>query len=129
MNGYFLIAGLLLVLLAVAHAIWGERRVFTVLTSNTTDPETYLSVYVPWHQLTGVLLLSGIALVLTAFQPSAPTSLPIFILALITANLLVFFGLVIGKQQTQMFTRTLPQTVLFLLLIVLLILGINSAVL
>ena len=129
MNGYFLIAGLMLALLSVAHAIWGERRVFTVLTSNATDPETYLSVYVPWHQLTGVLLLSGIALVLTAFQPSAPTSAPIFILALITANMLVFFGLVIGKKQTPMFARTLPQIVLFLLLIVLIILGITSSAL
>jgi hypothetical protein len=129
MNGYFLIAGLLLALLSVAHAIWGERRVFTILTPNATDPETYLSVYVPWHQLTGVLLLSGVTLLLTAFQPSAPRSLPIFILALITANMLVFFGLVIGKKQTQMFARTLPQTVLFLLLIVLIILGIASSAL
>jgi hypothetical protein len=129
MNGYFLIAGLLLALLSVAHAIWGERRVFTVLTPNATDPETYLSVYVPWHQLTGVLLLSGVALLLTAFQSSAPTFVPIFILALITSNVLVFFGLVIGKKQTQMFARTLPQTVLFLLLIVLIILGIASSAL
>jgi hypothetical protein len=41
----------------------------------------------------------------------------------------VFFGLVIGKKQTQMFARTLPQTVLFLLLIVLIILGIASSAL
>ncbi len=129
MNGYFLIAGLLLVLLSVAHAIWGERRVFTILTPKTTDAETYLSVYVPWHQLTGVLLLSGVALLLTAFQSSAPTFVPIFILAIITSNMLVFFGLVIGKKQTQMFARTLPQTVLFLLLIVLIILGIASSAL
>ena len=129
MNGYFLIAGLLLALLSVAHAVWGERRVFTVLTPNTTDAETYLSVYVPWHQLTGVLLLSGVALLLTAFQLSAPTLVPVFILALIISNMLVFFGLVIGKKQTQMFARTLPQTVLFLLLIVLIILGIASSAL
>ena len=129
MNGYFLIAGLLLVLLSVAHALWGERRVFTVLTPNSTDAETYLSVYVPWHQLTGVLLLSGVALLLTAFQSSAPTLVPVFIVALIISNLLVFFGLVIGKKQTQMFARTLPQTVLFLLLIVLIILGIVSSTL
>lgn len=129
MNGYFFIAGLLLALLSVAHVIWGERRVFTVLTPNTTDAETYLSVYVPWHQLTGALLLSGVALLLTAFQPSVPTFVPIFILALITSNLLVFFGLVMGKKQTQMFARTLPQTVLFLLLIVLIILGVASSAL
>lgn len=127
MNGYFFVAGLLLALLSVAHAIWGERRVFTALTLNTTDPETYLSVYVPWHQLTGVLLLSGVALLLTAFQPSAPTFVSVFILVLVISNTLVFFGLVIGKKQTQMFARTLPQTVLFLLVIVLIILGIASS--
>jgi hypothetical protein len=127
MNGYFLIAGLLLSLLSVAHAIWGERRVFTILTPKATDAETYLSVYVPWHQLTGVLLLSGVTLLLSAFQSSVPTFVPIFILALITSNMLVFFGLVIGKKQTQMFSRTLPQTLLFLLLIVLIILGIASS--
>jgi hypothetical protein len=122
---YFLVAGLLLALLSVAHAVWGERRVFNVLTPTSTDAETYLSVYVPWHQLTGVLLLSGVALVLAAFQ-SALAVIPVFILALIAANLLVFFALVIGKRQTQIFARTLPQTVLFLLLIVLIILGIVS---
>jgi hypothetical protein len=104
----------------------GERRVFTVLTPNTTDAETYLSVYVPWHQLTGVLLLSGVALLLTALQPTTPTLVPVFILALIASNTLTFFGLVIGNKQTQMFARTLPQTVLFLLLIVLIILGITA---
>jgi hypothetical protein len=129
MNGYFVIAGLLLALLSVAHAIWGERRVFTMLTPKTTDAETYLSVYVPWHQLTGALLLSGVALLLTAFQSSAPTFVPIFVLALITSNMLVFLGLVIGKKQTQMFARTLPQIVLFLVLIVLIILGIASSTL
>ncbi|MBE2196339.1 MAG: hypothetical protein IAE83_19360 [Anaerolinea sp.] len=127
MNGYFLISGLLLALLSVAHAIWGERRVFTILTPNATDSETYLSVYVPWHQLTGVLLLSGVALLLTAFQSSTPTFVPIFILALITSNVLVFFGLVISKKQ--MFARTLPQTVVFFLLIVFIILGIASSAL
>lgn len=126
MNGYFLIAGLLLVVLSVAHAIWGERRVFTVLTPKTTNAETYLSVYVPWHQLTGALLLSGIALLLTAFQSSVPKYVPIFILVLITSNLLVFFGIVIGKKQTQIFAQTLPQIILFLLLIILIILGITS---
>ena len=68
MNGFFLVAGLLVTLLSIAHATWGERRVFNVLTPNITNAETYLSVYVPWHQLTGVLLLSGVALVLAAFQ-------------------------------------------------------------
>ncbi len=91
MNVYFLVAGLLLALLSVAHAVWGERRVFTVLTPNTTDAETYLSVYLPWHQLTSVLLLSGVALLLTALQPSVPTLVPVFILALIASNMLVFF--------------------------------------
>lgn len=128
MNGYFLVASLLVALLSVAHALWGERRVFNVLTPNVTDAETYLSVYVPWHQLTGVLLLSGIALLLAAFQ-SALVFVPVFILALITSNMIVFFALVIGKRQTQIFARTLPQTVFFLLLIVLIILGIASSTL
>lgn len=127
MNGYFLISGLLLALLSAAHAVWGERRVFTVVMPSTTDPEAYLSVYVPWHQLTGVLLLSGVALVLTGLQASTPTLVPVFIVALITSNVLVFFGLIIRKRQTQMFARTLPQTVLFLLLIVLIILGIATS--
>jgi len=128
MNGYFLVAGLLLTLLSVAHAVWGERRVFNVLTPNIIDAETNLSVYVPWHQLTGVLLLSGVALVLATFL-SALAFIPVFILALIVSNLLVFFALVIGKRQTQIFAQSLPQTVLFLLLIVLIILGIATSAL
>ncbi len=123
MNGFFLVAGVMLALLSAAHAIWGERRVFNVLTLGSTDAETLLSVYVPWHQLTGILLLSGVTLLLAAFRlDMAPV--PVFILALVAANMLVFFAVVIGKRQTQMFARTLPQTLLFLLVLVLITLGI-----
>lgn len=123
MNAYFLIAGLLLLLLSAAHALWGERRVFTVLTPSSTDAETYMSTYVPWHQLTGLLFLAAIALLGSAFLPE-PGLLPIFILAVITSNLLIFFGLIMVKRQQQMFARTLPQTVLFLLLVALIVMGI-----
>jgi hypothetical protein len=71
----------------------------------------------------------SVALLLSAMQSTTPTLVPVFILALIASNLLLFFAFGIGKKQSQMFARTLPQTVLFLLLIVLIILGISASAL
>ncbi len=46
MNIYFLLAALLLLLLALAHARWGEKKVFPLIKEQFSG-ETYLSVYVP----------------------------------------------------------------------------------
>ena len=122
MNIFYLIAGLLLLLLAVAHAIWGERRIFKLLNRESMTAETEISLYVPWHQITYVLFSAGIGLLLSAFLPEL-AYVPAFIVAIIIGNFTVFVVILVVKQQTQLFRLTLPQTILFLLLIGLIVLG------
>ena len=127
MNNFYLIAGVLVLLLSLAHAIWGERRVFKQLNSDSMTAETRISLYVPWHQITYVLFSAGIGLLLAAFLPEL-AYVPAFIVAVIIGNFTVFVVILIVKRQTQLFGLTLPQTILFLLLIGLIILGLLNPV-
>ena len=127
MNLFFLIAALLVLLLSFAHAFWGETRIFNVFTPDRVDAETHISLYVPWHQITYVLLASGIGLLLAAVSPDL-RAVAAFIVAVIIGNFAVFVAILIVKKQTQMFAQTLPQTILFLLLIGLIVLGLLNPV-
>ncbi|MBZ0300977.1 MAG: hypothetical protein K8J31_14615 [Anaerolineae bacterium] len=122
MNIFFLAAGLLLLLLSIAHALWGETRLFKLLTPPAADGETFVSLYVPWHQITYLLAASGMALIYSAIQGGA-SSLTYFVLAIVAGNFSLFILICLIKGQTQLFKKTIPQTVLFLLLIMLIILG------
>ncbi len=128
MNPFYIIAGMLVFFLCAAHAFWGETRIFKGLGGATFDQETQISLYIPWHQITYVLFASGVALLLSAALPEL-RYVPYMIAAVIIGNFAVFVAILILKKQTQMFALTLPQTILFLALIALIILGIfNPAV-
>jgi hypothetical protein len=125
MNGYFLLAGLLLILLSVAHIIWGEKRLFNVVTADVIGQENFVSLYIPWHQGTFVLFASGVGMFLAASLDEL-VYLPYFVLVIVIGNLAIFILSCVVKRYTELFRRTVPQTVLFLLLIALIILGITS---
>jgi len=112
-------------LLSIAHALWGERKIFNTLTTNPMSRETLVSLYVPWHQLSYVLALSGIGLMLSAFRVEL-AYLPYFIVAVVIGNFATFIVICMVKKQTELFGKTLPQTILFSLLIILIIVGIAS---
>jgi hypothetical protein len=123
MSVYYLLAGLLMFLLSIAHALWGERRIFNQLPTEAINDEFRMSLYVPWHQLTWVLFASGLGLILSAIGQEL-AFLPYFILAIVAGNLVTFFLICIVKRQTSLFAKTVPQTILFLILMVLIVLGI-----
>lgn len=125
MNVFFLAAALLMIFLSAAHAAWGETRLFKVLTPALVDGETFVSLYVPWHQITYLLAVSGLALLWCGFQDN-PGSLPLFVFAVVIGNFSIFILICLVKRQTQLFRKTIPQTALFLLLIALISLGIIS---
>jgi hypothetical protein len=126
MNMYYLIAGLLVIFLSVAHASWGEKRIFALLKPDSMDDELRISLYVPWHQISYLLFLSGVTLILAAFSDEM-TYLPRFILAVIAGNFTVFVVALVMKKQTQLFSATIPQTILFVVLMGLIALGILSS--
>lgn len=119
MNVYFLAAGGLLILLALAHATWGEGQVFNRFS---LAPDLKMSVYVPWHQMTYVLFVCGVALLLAP----GDSALPYFILALVAGNFAVFVAVCVLKKQTHLFSQSLPQMALFFVLINLLVLGMSA---
>ncbi|HML21559.1 MAG TPA: hypothetical protein PKD09_07930 [Aggregatilinea sp.] len=126
MNVFFLIAALLLFLLVVAHTIWGEKMLFGPLKAQAAlDGEQFVSLYVPWHQGTYLLLLCGVAMVWAAIDDSI-TELPWAVLAVAAGNLMVFLALSVMQGQMDLIKNSVPQTVLFLVLIALLLAGIAA---
>ncbi len=123
MNIYFLISALLLFMLAFAHGWWGEKKVFPKIRNVDLAASTYLSVYVPWHQLTWILALSAFFLFLAAFWKEGLTSLVIFILLVLIGNLIVFTTLCLKRGEVKLITKSAPQYLLFGLTIVLIVIG------
>ena len=123
MNIYFLLSALLLFLLVFAHAWWGEQKVFPKIRKVDLAASTYLSVYVPWHQLTWVLALSAFFLFLAAFWKEGLTSLVFFILLILIGNVVIFTALCIKRGEVKQITKSAPQYILFGLTIVLILIG------
>lgn len=123
MNIYFLLSALLLLLLTFAHAWWGEQKVFPKIKKFDLTASTYLSVYVPWHQLTCILALSAFFLFLAAFWKEGLTSLVIFILLILIGNLAIFTALALKRGEFKLITKSVPQYLLFGLTIVLILMG------
>ena len=123
MNIYFLLAALLLLLLALAHAWWGEQKVFPKISKVDLAASTFLSVYVPWHQLTWILALSAFFLFLAAFWKEGLTNLVIFILLILIGNLVIFTALCLKRGEIKLITQSMPQYLLFGLTIALILIG------
>lgn len=123
MNFYFLFSSMLLIILAFAHAIWGERKVFPKIQSASLDDETYLSVYIPWHQSTWIVALSGVFMFLAAIWEEGLTSLVIFILLVLTGNLVVFLLLSWQRDAAQLITKSVFQVIMFGTVIILILIG------
>ena len=126
MNALFLLAAVLLGLLALAHAYWGETRIFPRLPAAGVDAETRLSLYIPWHQLTYVLALGAVGLLLGALRPDLRV-LPAFVLAIVAGNMALFFVLSALKGQRALIGRSAPQIGLFAVLIALIALGLATS--
>ena len=81
-NIYLLLSGVSLIITAVVHAVFGEINVFRTVLKSSLDDLTKISVHIPWHQLTFILLLSGVVLIVISFK-QIPRMLPLFILFII----------------------------------------------
>ncbi len=68
LNEYALTAGLLLLFMAIAHAVYGETVVFSDLRFLSFDRALFATVYVPWHQMSFVLLISSLGLIFSSFK-------------------------------------------------------------
>lgn len=126
MNIFFLLASILLFFLSIAHAIWGEKFIIKELNDKDISNDSKTGVAISWHQITFLLFLSGVAFGFLSFNNtmSFQNLLSLFLLILIAGNFLLFIALIIFKKHISLLSKSLPQIVLFSLLILFIILGI-----
>jgi len=130
LNEYGLTAGLLLLFMAIAHAIYGETVVFTDLQFMNLDRVLFTMIYVPWHQMSLVLIISAAGLIVSAFRQEHK-SIQAFVLLLIFSNLVIlliaiFNGTSFGNANTLLIFQTWPQFFFFLVLTLLITLGLKK---
>lgn len=125
MNYYLAAAGFMSLGLALAHALWGEKNLIGKLFESDLESLVSLGFYISYHQITSVLIINGLGLFNAAIStdPAITFLLSAFILAIIIGNFGVFM-LITLKKNPEILKQTLPQTVLFVIKIVLIILGI-----
>jgi hypothetical protein len=127
LNEYGLTAGLLLLFMAIAHAIYGETVVFTDLQFMSFERSLFTTVYVPWHQMSLVLIISAIGLIVSSFRKEHK-SIQAFVLFLIFSNVVILTIAVVngssfGNANTLLVFQTWPQLFFFLILTLLVTLG------
>ena len=126
MNIFYLSAGLLTTLMSVAHAFWGEKVLIPDLKRSSDLTELpKVGLYIPWHQITNLLLMTGLALVIISLNDSVQgiDILGLFTVFLIAGNFTVFILISFFKYRA-LFHQSLPQLIVFTLMIILITLGI-----
>jgi len=124
MNYNYLISGTLAIILSIAHSVWGEKTIIPDLKKANLQELTIAGFYISWYQINITLLVSGIGLILLSFSDSIEyvKTTVIFISAIMLCNFLVFLIISAAKHKA-IFARTIPQTVLFIIMIVMMVLG------
>jgi hypothetical protein len=130
LNEYALTAGLLLLFMAVAHAIYGETVVFNDLRFLNFDRALFATVYVPWHQMSVVLLVSSFGLIFSSFK-GEHRSIQAFVLFVALSNIVILIIAIVNgsglhAEDTIMIFQVWPQFIFFLVLVLLIILGIRK---
>jgi hypothetical protein len=131
LNEYALTAGLMMLFMSIAHAVYGETVVFSDLRFLNFDRALFATVYAPWHQMSFVLLISSIGLILSSFKVKL-RSIQSFVLLVTLSNLLIFIisianGTTIYEHSSQALVfQAWPQFFFFIILVLLIVLGIRK---
>lgn len=125
MNIYLFISGVLLVLLSFAHALFGEISVFRLIMASDLSEILKTSVYVPWHQLTFILMFSGAANIYISFKTKL-YQISAFIAIVVIGNLLTFLLISVIRKNWGLLQQSIVQVIVLALLIALMIAGIAS---
>ena len=122
LNEYALTAGLLLLFMSIAHAIYGEIVVFNDLRFMSFDRALFATIYLPWHQISLVLLLSSVGLMISSFKKEYKP-IQSFVLFVTLSNLAIFLLIIVRSSGKALFFQAWPQIFLFLILVLLIVLG------
>jgi len=115
---------LLSMLIAGAHALWGQRNLLAELKESELANASKTGIYICWHQMTMTLVVSGLGLICAALAlPSVNSDvLAVYVLVLIVGNFAVFLAISVAKQR-ELLSRSAPQIAMFSILILLVALG------
>lgn len=130
LNEYGLAAGLLLLLMAVAHAVYGEAVVFNDLQFMAFDRALFTTIYMPWHQMSLVLVICALGLIISSVR-SGHKSIQTFVLLLVLSNLgILSYALLRGapfaSANTLLIFQVWPQFFFFVVLVLLIVLGLRK---
>ena len=120
MNLLIVAAGSLLIILCILHVVFGEKNYF-----NTREKGS-IAGYVPYHQISVVLFLEGAGMIYSAFDFNI--QLYVYILLLILGSLAAFVTICIKENETGVIKASMPQFILFGIVITLIILGLSQEI-
>lgn len=117
MNLLIAASGLLLIILCILHIVFGEKNYF-----NTKEKRS-IAGYVPYHQISVVMFLEGAGMLYSGFNFNLQLS--VFILLLILTSLSTFVVICIKENEAEVIKASMPQFILFGIVIMLIFLGIS----
>ena len=125
-NVFYLIAGLLLVILAVTHTMFGLETALPILHGSDIDISTITVFTFQLHMIGAQDLLYGIAALVMAFQKDM-TKVK-FVALLLTAILIARWGIMalVTVVYGNIGTDLLTSSIAFLVVIILLLLGVRK---
>ncbi len=123
MNKFLVASGVVSVLLAVAHTVWGWMNIYGEVAQLSVMAGASLEG--AFLQVGATLLVGGIALVVLGIRRDDSNAVPLLILAIYAVNFIIGLSLVIAKYPS-LLDQTAPQLILYSTLFALLVLGIKT---
>ncbi|TQD25884.1 hypothetical protein [Methanolobus vulcani] len=117
MNLLIAASGFLLIALCILHIVYGEKKYF-----NTKEKRS-IAGYVPYHQISVLMFLEGTGMIYSGFNFNLQLS--VFILLLILTSLSTFVVICIKENEAEVIKASMPQFILFGIVILLIFLGIS----
>lgn len=125
MNYFYLAAGAISIFLSAAHLIWGNSTIIKELKKTKCSPLCSTGFLISWNQVAMVLFLNGLAFVAAGIFTSTVEIMyiPYFALIITLLNFITFLATALLKDKS-VFALTMPQNIIFIIMITLIILGI-----
>ncbi len=124
MNYYFLVAGVLLLIFAAGHALWGQKHMIVRVEGAPLPQSVKLLIFFSWNLPTMFLSISAMALMLAASTEVVKAhALAWFIIAVMLGNFFLFVGVSLIKYR-QGLKGMMPQFFMLALLVDIIIAGV-----
>lgn len=118
-------AGIIILLISIAHSVYGEKKQSPDLRNVTDDSITLGSARIMIHQGGVILFFAGLLQLLNAQEIWVLEGVARYIpLALVSLNVLVSFGIALGLHR-EIFKITVPQFIVFALIMALQVLSLG----